>query len=175
MAVFHPLDVPGPVVPWSFAPALGSAADAVRSPVVRFWPASRSLMNDWRPILNALSSLFSFTVFNSVASQASLLVLDKQRWTILTLLFPCMASVVWLGLSSNRCAVWPIRGIHSCPGFRGLTSWIAVFGCVGVGAPLPDSPPSAILPLMEWGRAASTWFIKPAAGGSRWPGFVGCA
>jgi len=99
-----------------------------------------------------------------------LLVLDKQRWTILSLAVPCMASVVWLGLSPSMPPSGYSMAFILVQAFRGFNSWIAVLAALALARRFLTSPPSPSFAMDVGPRCRSTWFISRCWWW--WPGFV---
>jgi len=133
------------------------------------WPGFQNLYDDWANL--TLYLLYFFYGYLFCCQPGFLLVLDKQRWTILSLAVPCMASVVWLGLSPSMPPPGYSMAFILVQAFRGFNSWIAVLAALALARRFLIAPH----PILRYGRGAAlplylvhqpllvvvAWFVVP--------------
>jgi len=133
------------------------------------WPGFQNVYDDWANL--TLYLLYFFYGYLFCCQPGFLLVLDKQRWTILSLAVPCMASVVWLGLSPSMPPSGYSMAFILVQAFRGFNSWIAVLAALALARRFLIAPH----PILRYGRGAAlplylvhqpllvvvAWFVVP--------------
>jgi len=157
-------------VSWSSLLPLGSAALMLSGkPCCVGWPGFQNVYETWANL--TLYLLYFVTGYFILCSRLLALLLDKQRWDILSLAVPALRAFV-LGLSPDWPPFWLFEAFILVRLSVVLTSWI---GRVGLRWRWRAASLIAPIPILRYGRgprAAALPVHQPLLVGG-WPGFCG--
>ncbi|NQV10033.1 MAG: acyltransferase family protein [Cyanobacteria bacterium] len=133
------------------------------------WPGFQNLYDDWANL--TLYLLYFFYGYLFCHQPGFWVALDQHRWRVLGLAVPCMAILLWLGLSGSAPEREYPFAFFLFQALRGFNSWIAMLAVIALVRRFLSTPHSivrygnrAVLPLYLVHQpllVVVAWFVVP--------------